>query len=278
MLCFPNAKINIGLNIVQKRSDGYHNIETVFCPVDLSDILELVPLPGLPAGNYSFSQTGLPLEGTVHDNLCVKAYRLLLRDFNLPAVDIHLHKMIPVGAGLGGGSSDAAFMLKHLNRQFDLNLSEERLIDYASALGSDCAFFIRNKPLFGYDRGNRFRDIPVFPDNLEVTLVFPGIHISTADAYSGVRPKKPLRPLEELIIRPVEQWRGNINNDFETTLFASFPVLGIIKDRLYQHGAVYASMSGSGSSVYGLFRQSPPDIQEVFQDYFCWTGPLSAAI
>ncbi len=198
MLFFPNTKINIGLRVINKRSDGYHNIETVFCPVGLSDILEFIPLPDAAPGHINFTITGLSIEGPVESNLCVKAYRLLHNDFKLPAIEAHLHKIVPPGAGLGGGSADAAFMLSHLNKQFGLGLGIEALCEYASQLGSDCAFFILNRPLFGYERGNRFREIPGFPTDLHVALINPGIHVSTAEAYSGVQPGKPAESLESL--------------------------------------------------------------------------------
>lgn len=274
MFCFPNAKINIGLNVISKRTDGYHNIETLFCPIDLSDMLEFVPLPGASAGEYTFTSTGITIEGDAGNNLCIKAYLLLSRDFNLPAIDIHLHKIIPIGAGIGGGSSDAAFMLQNLNRQFELNLDENRLCDYASELGSDCAFFIKNRPLFGYERGNRFREVSFFPRSFEIALVNPGIHISTSEAYAGVRPGIPLRPLEEVIMLPVERWKDNVLNDFEPNIIKNYPVIGEIKARLYGLGAVYASMSGSGSSVYGMFPGKAPVITDHFPGFFCWSGPL----
>jgi len=275
MLCFPNAKINIGLNVISKRSDGYHNIETIFCPIDLSDILEFVLLPGVPAGHYAFTSTGIGIEGPVGNNLCIKAYLLLSRDFDLPAVDIHLHKIIPIGAGIGGGSSDAAFMLKSLNQQFGLNLDDTRLCDYASVLGSDCTFFIKNRPLLGYEKGNRFKEVPLFPESLEIVLVNPGIHISTSEAYSGILPGRPLRPLEELIMLPIEQWRDNIINDFESNIITKYPVIGEIKAKLYAQGAIYVSMSGSGSSVYGLFSGRAPGMVQQYPDFFCWSGPLA---
>jgi 4-diphosphocytidyl-2-C-methyl-D-erythritol kinase len=274
MLFFPNTKINIGLNVISKRSDGYHNIETVFCPIDLSDILEFISQPGIPAGNVSFSTTGIPVGGPDENNLCVKAYQLLNRDFTLPAIAIHLHKIVPPGAGLGGGSSDAAFMLKNLNTQFELNLDEDKLCDYASQLGSDCSFFIKNRPLYGYERGNMFREIPLFPGYFEIVVVNPGIHVSTAEAYLGVQPGKPARPLEELINLPVEQWRDQIINDFEDNVAKKHPVIGDIKNQLYTMGAVYASMSGSGSSVYGLFIEKAPAIENQFPEFFCWSGPI----
>ena len=274
MLFFPNAKINLGLNVVNKRSDGYHNIETVFCPIGLSDVLEFVPLQGVPAGNITFSMTGIPVEGPDENNLCVKAYLLLHSYFTLPAISLHLHKIVPPGAGLGGGSSDAAFMLRYLNIQFELKLNAEQLCDYASVLGSDCAFFIMNKPLFGYERGNKFREIPPFPGCLNIAVINPGIHISTAEAYSGVKPHKPSQPLEELINLPAEQWKGNIINDFEISVIRKYPVIGAIKDKLYAMGAVYASMSGSGSSVYGLFNKEAPDLEDHFPEFYCWSGPM----
>jgi 4-diphosphocytidyl-2-C-methyl-D-erythritol kinase len=273
MLCFPNAKINIGLHVIGRRSDGYHNIETVFWPIGLSDILEFVPLPGVPSGSAALTLTGIPVEGLVEDNLCMKAYHLLSKDFELPAVDIHLHKIIPSQAGLGGGSSDAAFMLKCLNVQFELYLDEDRLCDYASQLGSDCAFFIRNKPLFGYERGNRFREIPVFREPMEFVVVNPGLLIKTSGAYSAIHPGKPDQELEALIRLPIGQWRNLISNDFEKYAIGLYPVIGEIRDKLYQLGAAYAAMSGSGSSVYGIFKDKAPSVKESFPDFFCWTGP-----
>jgi 4-diphosphocytidyl-2-C-methyl-D-erythritol kinase len=274
MLCFPNAKINIGLNVISRRSDGFHNIETVFCPIGLTDILEFVPLPGLPPGKSTFTNTGIRVDGADNNNLCMKAYQLLSGDFELPAIEVHLHKIIPMGAGLGGGSSDGAFMLKYLNMQFGLGLNDDQLCDYASHLGSDCAFFIRNRPLFGYERGNRFREVPVFPQNLEIVMVNPGVHIGTAEAYAGVRPGKPMHALEELIRMPVEKWRDAVFNDFEESIFPRHPDIGVIKNTFYQTGAVYASMSGSGSSVYGLYKGQAPDLKDQFPGYFYWSGPL----
>jgi 4-diphosphocytidyl-2-C-methyl-D-erythritol kinase len=274
MLCFPNAKINIGLNVINRRSDGFHNIETIFCPVGLCDILEFVPLPHQPDGYCTFTTTGIPVACSDENNLCIKAYHALSGDYALPAIDIHLHKMIPMGAGLGGGSSDAAFMLQNLNLQFDLKLDEDRLCDYASELGSDCAFFIKNKPIFGYERGNRFRAIPAFPENIEIAIVNPGIHIGTAEAYSGVQPGKPSQALEELITLPIAEWRNAISNDFEGSVFRKHPVIGDIKNKFYQMGAAYASMSGSGSSVYGIFMDKAPDLTDQFPGFFCWSGSL----
>jgi 4-diphosphocytidyl-2-C-methyl-D-erythritol kinase len=274
MLCFPNAKINLGLNILQKREDGFHSIETVFCPTGLSDVLEFIPEPALPPGTCIFDSTGIAIDGPDEKNLCVRAYTLLHDQFTLPAVHIHLHKIIPPGAGLGGGSSDAAFMLKYLDLQFGLKLGENKLCALASQLGSDCAFFIRNRPMFGYDRGNRFRELASFPQNLQMIIINPGIHISTAEAYAGTTPHTPARPLEELIRLPADQWKDQIVNDFEPAMISKYPVIGEIKDRLYDLGAVYASMSGSGSSVYGLLKEKAPDISEQFPGFFKWSGTV----
>jgi 4-diphosphocytidyl-2-C-methyl-D-erythritol kinase len=274
MLFFPNAKINIGLNVINKRFDGYHNIETFFYPIGLSDVLEFVPLQDASPGNIHYTATGISIEGPNENNLCVKAYHLLHHDFKLPAIAIHLHKIIPPGAGLGGGSSDAAFMLSYLNLQFELKLTTEQLCDYASELGSDCAFFIMNKPLFGYERGNKFKDTSLTLGDLDIVLINPGIHVSTAEAYSTLKPQKPAQPLEALISLPVKQWKDKIVNDFEGTVIKKHPAIGEIKDKLYAMGAVYASMSGSGSSVYGLFTKKAPAPENYFPEYFCWSGPI----
>jgi 4-diphosphocytidyl-2-C-methyl-D-erythritol kinase len=274
MLCFPNAKINLGLNIISKRTDGFHNIETVFCPAALGDILEFVPDPDMRPGTCTFNASGIRIDGAQDDNLVVRAYQLLCRDFSLPAIRVHLHKLIPPGAGLGGGSSDAAFMLKYLDREFSLGLGNYRLCGYADELGSDCAFFMINKPVFGYERGNRFRELAHFPSNLYLVIIYPGIHIHTANAYAGVTPRKPPRSLEELIRLPVSAWKDLIKNDFEPAIVKQHPAIADIEDKLYQLGAVYASMSGSGSSVFGLFNEKAPVMDDHFPGFFNWMGPL----
>jgi 4-diphosphocytidyl-2-C-methyl-D-erythritol kinase len=273
MLFFPNAKINIGLNILRKRNDGYHDIETIFCPTALADILEFVQIPDEQPGKCQYSATGIAVDGDPETNLCVKAYRLLCKDFNLPAIQVHLHKIIPPGAGLGGGSSDGAFMLKYLDKEFELGLGEDQLCAYASQLGSDCAFFILNRPVFGFERGNRFREIGNLPEELELALVNPGIHVSTGEAYGAITPRVPGQSLEQLVTEPIEQWKDRIVNDFEQPISARYPVIGQIRDQLYNMGATYASMSGSGSTVYGIFRQKAPNLQEHFPKCFCWSGP-----
>ncbi len=274
MQSFPNAKINIGLQVVEKRPDGYHNIETVFYPVNLCDILEFVPVDQAIRKDIQLTVTGLQIEGLQEDNICLKAYHLLKEDYRLPSLLVHLHKIIPVGAGLGGGSSDAAFMLRSLNAYFELKISEDRLCEYASELGSDCAFFIKNKPLLASGRGNIFSEIQIAQEDLKIIIINPGIHVSTTKAYAGVVPKHPEIPLAELIRLPIFEWRNRIQNDFENSVFQTYPEVANIKKQLYELGAIYASMSGSGSSVYGLFDHIP-DVKGFFKGMFCWEGAMT---
>ena len=256
MITFPNAKINLGLNITEKRPDGYHNLETIFYPIPLEDALEACPRKeGL--GSYSLSQSGLSIEGDAENNLVVKAYKLLDETYHLPPVDIYLHKHIPSGAGLGGGSADAAFMLKLLNRMYRLNLTDDQLEAYAARLGADCAFFVRNQPTYAEGIGNIFSPVELSLAGWQLLLVKPNIFVSTRDAFARIRPRHPERNLRDLINQPVESWKDYMINDFEESVFPQFPAIGDIKTELYRLGAVYASMSGSGSSVYGLFA---PDV------------------
>lgn len=253
MLVFPNAKINLGLNITEKRPDGYHNLETVFYPIPIEDALEINMLHG---GNDKFRihQAGLKIAGEAENNLVVKAYKLLDEAFNLPPIDIHLFKHIPSGAGLGGGSADAAFMLKSLNEKFNLGLTDETLEEYAAGLGADCAFFIKNEPTYAEGIGNIFSPIRLSLKGYQIWLVKPDIFVSTRDAFSKIKPHHPELPLKEIVQLPVEEWKGRMLNDFEESVFPQFPAIGEIKDEMYRQGAIYASMSGSGSSVYGLFK------------------------
>ncbi|HLP04942.1 MAG TPA: 4-(cytidine 5'-diphospho)-2-C-methyl-D-erythritol kinase [Paludibacter sp.] len=271
MVCYPNAKINLGLNVVERRPDGYHNIETVFYPIGLCD--ELHVEPSETCRDYSFSASGIPIGGNPDDNLIVKAYWLLRSEYPFPPVDISLMKRIPFGAGLGGGSSDAAFMLKALNELFGLKITTRKLEKLAAELGADCPFFVRNKPVFAEGKGNVFSDIEIDLGNYHMLLVKPDIHVSTPDAYSMVVPAKPGNSLRELVRRPVSEWRGLINNDFEKSVFAKFPAIGSIKNQLYDLGAVYASMSGSGSSVYGIFEDNP-GVSDEFGNCFVVQGML----
>lgn len=248
MITFPNAKINIGLNIISRRSDGYHELETVFYPVGIKDALEVIE-----ADRLSFTSSGIDIPGDAEENLCLKAYYLMKQDVHIPPIHIHLHKHIPIGAGLGGGSADAAFFIRLLNDKFQLGLRKDQLINYASQLGSDCAFFIDNNPAFARGRGEQLEQIKLDLSGYHIILVKPPIHISTAEAYRYVEPKMPQRTLKELISTPVESWKDNIVNDFEYSISKNYSEISKLKTVLYKAGALYAAMSGSGSSVYGIF-------------------------
>lgn len=254
MLSFPNCKINIGLSITEKRPDGYHNIETVFYPVALEDALEIVPAK---TEQTTLRISGIPISGNPERNLVMRAYRLLERDFQLPPVDIYLHKKIPYGAGLGGGSSDATQTLLILNNLFELNLNNVQLKDYALQLGSDCPFFLENRPLFAGEKGDVFEEIPLKLDSYSLLLIKPPYPINTQEAYSKITPKKPQYPLREAVQAPIEQWKNMIFNDFEPYVFGKFPFVQRIKEVMYNNGALYAAMSGSGSAVYGIFKEAP---------------------
>ena len=268
MITYPNAKINLGLNIVEKRPDGYHNLETIFYPINLQDALEVTKLEG--EKEYELTLSGTPIEGDPDQNLVVKAYRLLKEDYpDMPSVDIHMYKHIPTGAGLGGGSADAAFMIKLLNEKFRLNLSTEKMEEYATRLGADCAFFIRNKPVFASGIGNIFEPVQVSLKGYYLVLVKPDIFVSTKDACALIQPAKPTHSLKEIARMPVETWRATMKNDFEYSVFQKYPEIAAIKDKLYDMGAIYASMSGSGSSVYGIFREQVEFVDEIFNGCFC---------
>ncbi len=257
---YPNAKINLGLRVLEKRSDGFHNIETVFYPIPHCDILEV-----LEAKENKMYLYGIEYDGNADDNLCMRAYRLLAQDYKLPPVEIHLYKKIPVGAGLGGGSADAAFTLKSLNKIFQLQLTQEQLVVYAAKLGSDCPFFILNTPMLGTQKGEILSPISIPAlENYRIELVSPPIFVSTPDAYSGIVPRDKREangeeliktPLTELLQLPVTEWKNVIENDFELTVFKKFPQLKGYKEELYSRGAIYASMSGSGSSMFGVFEK-----------------------
>jgi 4-diphosphocytidyl-2-C-methyl-D-erythritol kinase len=254
VISFPNCKINLGLHILGKREDGFHNLETVFYPVPFKDALELIPSTNT---EIEFTATGLAVDGNSADNLCVKAYHLLKKDFTeMPAVKIHLHKAIPLGAGLGGGSADAAFILKLLNEKFQLNLSTDQLINYALRLGSDCPFFIINKPCFATGRGEVLEEITVDLSAYKIVLINPGIHINTGWAFSNITPALPVKSIKEIIQQPINTWKEELNNDFETAVFNAHPAIKEIKETLYAQGAIYAAMSGSGSTVFGIFNST----------------------
>ena len=268
MICFPNAKINLGLNVTEKRPDGYHNIETIFYPIPVKDALEIVP-----AREFSFSQTGIAIDGPAEKNLVMKAVNLMKEHFDIPPLEIHLLKAIPFGAGLGGGSADAAFMLKLLNDFCQLGQSEAELETLAASIGADCPFFIRNKPVFASGIGNIFTPVELSLKGYHLCLVKPDIAVSTPEAYSLVKPAFPETGVQEIITRPLNEWRTLLTNDFEKSVFTRHPEIENIKETLYKAGAVYAAMSGSGSSVFGLFER-PVSMQQTFPDCYVWEGVL----
>ena len=257
MISFPNAKINLGLQITDKLPNGYHAINTCFYPIPITDALEAIP-----AKKTSFTSTGIDIPGNGKDNLVLKAYRLLKKDYQLPELDIHLLKKIPLGAGLGGGSSDAAFMLKMLSDEYQLFLDDSILEYYASALGSDCPFFIQNTPAIGTGTGTDLEHIELDLKGHYLQIINPGIHVSTQSAYAGVTPKPAGYDLEELLLYGnFNHWKASLVNDFEESVFALHPELAEIKSSLYTSGAVYAAMSGSGSTIFGIFKSKPQPLE-----------------
>ena len=270
MILYPNAKINIGLNVVEKRADGYHNLETVFYPINLLDALEITT-DEHQADSVNLKVSGEAIAGRPSDNLVMKACNLMRSMFpeKIERLSVHLHKHIPTGAGLGGGSSDAAFTIKALNEKFSLGMSVDQMEQLSAQLGADCPFFIKNQPVFAEGIGDIFTDIDIVLKGKILVLVKPDISVSTADAYSLVSPHKPQQSLKESLRLPVEEWKNHVVNDFESSVFKKFPEIAAIKDRLYDLGALYASMSGSGSAVYGIFNQPVQYVDEVFAGYFC---------
>jgi 4-diphosphocytidyl-2-C-methyl-D-erythritol kinase len=257
MICFPNAKINLGLHITSKRKDGYHEIESCMIPIPLYDALEMIIDPK----KTTFESTGLSIPGESKDNLILKAFSLMKKDFpSLPAIQIHLHKAIPMGAGLGGGSADGAFALSMMNNLFDLILDDFFLEEYAAQLGSDCAFFIENTPKIATGRGEILEPIDLDLKGTHLVVINPGIHIGTKEAYAGVTPSAPKVKLKE-VLADRSRWRDELINDFEASIFPNHPEIATIKAQLYEAGAYYAAMSGSGSSVFGLFEEKPDSIK-----------------
>lgn len=252
MIVFPNCKINLGLHITGKRADGFHDLETVFYPLPVTDALEVIT-----PGTLQFTSSGIPVPGDAADNLCLRAFHLLQQDFpQLQPVNIHLHKHIPIGAGLGGGSADAAFMLQLLNKKFQLELTPSQLTDYAARLGSDCPFFILNQPCYATGRGEIMEPLSLDLSGYSFLLVHPGIHVNTGWAFRQITPQQPARALKETIQLPVAEWPQVISNDFEAPVFAAHPQVAEIKAAMYAGGAVYATMSGSGSAVVGIFPKN----------------------
>jgi 4-diphosphocytidyl-2-C-methyl-D-erythritol kinase len=267
MIVFPNCKINLGLNILRKRQDGFHDLETVFYPIGLQDALEVVQNTKNESINLQIS--GTLIDGKIEDNICLKAYNLLKSDFpNLPPVNFHLHKVIPTGAGLGGGSSDGAFTLILLNKKFNLGLSEEQLINYALSLGSDCPFFIKNAPCFATSRGEIMEEVPLDLSSYQIILINPKIHVNTGWAFSRIVPGRQSYALRDVINDPVVEWRDKICNEFEPPVFQAFPEIKEIKEQLYNKGAVYASMTGSGSTVFGIFEKNATPALSFPHHYF----------
>jgi 4-diphosphocytidyl-2-C-methyl-D-erythritol kinase len=282
LISFPNCKINLGLSVTGKRSDGYHNLETVFYPVQIYDALEIIESESAvdepQSGNaVRFTSTGLVVPGDATHNLCLKAYYVLREDFaQLPPIAMHLHKAIPIGAGLGGGSSDAAFTLRLLNEKFELNLTTSQLIDYALRLGSDCPFFILNKPCIATSRGELMEPIPLDLSGKTLVLVNCGIHINTGWAFAKLnrqtdKPGEPSGNLKQIIQQPVETWKEVLTNDFELPVFLEYPLIKTIKEQLYHSGALYASMTGSGSTVFGIFPKDAQPLLEFPPEYMVRT-------
>ncbi len=271
MICFPTAKINLGLRVVEKRPDGYHNIETFFYPIGLKDALELVPGNGLSDFQLTVSGTQEVIDPA--SNLVTKAYRLMQESYTLPVLDTYLHKAIPTGAGLGGGSSDAAYMLMLLNQMLDSRVSLEELMAKAAHLGADCPFFLLNKPVYATGTGNQFEDTSLSLSGYFLVVVKPQVSVSTSAAYAQMKPHKRSRTLKEMAECPVSEWKDWVENDFETYAFKIHPLIGEIKQRLYDRGALFASMSGSGSAVYGIFDK-PVDLLSDFSGCFYWSEKI----
>ena len=249
MVVFPNAKINLGLNILNKRKDGFHNLETIFFPIPIKDVLEIIP-----SAKFEFTTSGNIIDVKPEENICVKAYQLLKKDFSeLSFIKMHLHKATPLGAGLGSGSADGAFTLTLLNKIFNLNLSTDQLINYAVQLGSDCPFFIYNSPCFASGRGEILEKINLDLSTYKIIVINPGIHVSTGWAFTQLTLPIPVKSIRDIIHQPISTWKNNLKNDFEEPVFKQHPEKKSNKDEVYNQGAIYASMSGSGSSVHGIF-------------------------
>lgn len=267
MIAFPNAKLNFGLNITSKRSDGYHNIASVFLPIAWRDALEVVP-----SDQFEFSSSGLDIPGDYNNNLCVKAYELLKADFDIPSVKMHLHKVIPMGAGLGGGSADGSFSLKLINELFSLQLTNDKLETYAKKLGADCPFFIQNSVKYVTGIGDLMTDIEVDLSGLFLVVICPNIHVSTAVAFSGITPENPLYHLPDSVGKSRERWQQEIKNDFDLSVLVAHPEIADIKADMIAKGAMYASMTGTGSAVYAFFDQAPTDID--FPNCSVWSQSM----
>ncbi len=280
MITFPCAKINLGLNVVGKRDDGYHNLETVFYPIPLYDALEVkrmdMEFPSdIPC---DIKVSGNCLDCNDKDNLVVKAYDILAADYNMPRVHAHLYKRIPSKAGLGGGSSDAAYMIRLLDERLRLNIGNAEMERYAARLGADCAFFISSEPSFATGIGNRLAPVDIPTHNLNgyyIAVVKPDVAVSTKEAYAGITPRIPSKSCRDIVKQPISTWREELHNDFEESIFSSHPILLQIKNRLYEEGALYAAMSGSGSCMFGIFKTQPDNIKDIFSDCFTFVDKMN---
>ncbi len=271
MITYPIAKINLGLNVVERRPDGYHNLQTVFYPVPIMDALEVLPMSdGFPSNvDCDLKVTNLTIEGDEQKNLVVRAYLLLKADFpEMPRLHVHLWKGIPTQAGMGGGSSDCGYMIRLLNDLLELRLSEEQMMSYAARLGADCAFFIRSTPCYAEGIGEELHPIDLDLSGWYIGVVRPDIPVSTKEAFSHIRPHYPALCCRDAVMQPVETWRNTLVNDFEESVFALHPEIGAIKEQLYHTGATYAAMSGSGSALFGLFRERPDTLSQTFPGMF----------
>ena len=277
MITFPVAKINLGLNVVEKRADGYHNLQTVFYPVPIMDALEIVPMSdGFPSDvDCDLKVTNITIEGDEQRNLVVRAYQLLKADFpDLPRVHAHLWKGIPTQAGMGGGSSDCGYMIRLLNETFDMGLSSEQMQQYAARLGADCAFFIESRACYAEGIGERLQPIDLDLSGWHIGVVRPDIPVPTKEAFSRIHPHYPALNCRDVVRQPVETWRDRLTNDFEESVFVLHPEIGAVKEQLYKMGATYAAMSGSGSALFGLFKEEPDALRQTFPDMFTFSGVL----
>lgn len=279
MITFPCCKINLGLNVVSKRSDGFHDIETVFYPIPLHDALEIKKMDEQFPSETScdLKVTGNAVECNERENLVVKAYELLAQDYELPRIHIHLYKHIPSQAGLGGGSADAAYMIRLLDERFRLNMGYAEMERYAAQLGADCAFFITSTTSYATGKGEILEPADDEAGNLDgyyITIVKPDVAVSTAEAYAGITPQKPRKCCRDIVRQSIETWKDELHNDFEPVVFAKYPELARIKQQLYDNGALYAQMSGSGSAIFGIFKDEPINAENIFTKEFCVTMKL----
>ena len=277
MITHPIAKINLGLNVVERRPDGYHNLQTVFYPVPIKDVLKVEPRSKSRAEepDCTLAVSNIQIEGDVQRNLVVRAYQLLKEDFpTLPPVEASLEKNIPTQAGMGGGSSDCAFMIRLLNELFQLKLSDTKMIEYAARLGADCAFFVLSRPCYAEGIGEQLQPISLDLSEWYIGVVRPNIPVPTKEAFSRIHPHYPALNCREAVKQPVETWRETLVNDFEESVFALHPEIGAIKEQLYNIGATYAAMSGSGSALFGLFKENPDTLGRMFPEMFTFSSKL----